>query len=103
MPGLQFRLGKIDETKNYLLKKIDHNYLMKEKYKKTCKYLNYVEHLLILASTNTSCVLISSFTSLVCVSVGITSSAVETKIYTLTEGIKKYRLFIKEKRRSTIK
>ena len=50
MPGLQFRLGKIDETKNYLLKKIEHNYLMKEKYKKTCKYLNYVEHLLILAS-----------------------------------------------------
>ena len=103
MPGLQFRLGKIDETKNYLLKKLDHNYLMKEKYKKTCKYLNYVEHLLILASTNTSCVLISSFTSLVCVSVGITSSAVGTKICTLTEGIKKYRLFIKEKRKITIK
>ena len=29
---------------------------MSEKYEKTCKYLNYVEHLLILALTITSCV-----------------------------------------------
>ena len=38
---------------------------MSEKYKNTCKYLNYVEHLLILASTVTSCVSISVFASLV--------------------------------------
>ena len=38
---------------------------MSEKYQKTCKYLNYVEQLLILASTITGCVLISVFTSLV--------------------------------------
>ena len=30
-----------------------HNNLMSEKYKKTCKYLSYVEHLLILDSTVT--------------------------------------------------
>ena len=38
---------------------------MSEKYKNTCQYLNYVEHLLILASTVTSCVSISVFASLV--------------------------------------
>ena len=45
---------------------------MTEKYKKTL-YLNYVEHLLILASTITSCVSGSAFTSFVCVSVGVIS------------------------------
>ena len=44
---LEFRLRKIDETRNYLLDEIKHNDLMTEKYKKTCKYLKYVEHLLI--------------------------------------------------------
>ena len=38
---------------------------MSEKYENTCQYLNYVEHLLILASTVTSCVSISVFASLV--------------------------------------
>ena len=39
--------------------------MISEKYKTTCKYLNYVKHLLILASTVTSCVSISVFASLV--------------------------------------
>ena len=47
--SLEFRLRKTDETRNYLLDEIKHNDLMIEKYKKTCKYLNYFEHLLILA------------------------------------------------------
>ena len=51
--SLDFRLRKIDETRNNLLDEIKHNDLISEKYKKTCKYLNYVEHLLILASTIT--------------------------------------------------
>ena len=55
--SLEFRLRKIDETRNYLLEEIKHNDLMSEKYKKTCKYSNYVEHLLILASIITSCVI----------------------------------------------
>ena len=54
--SLEFRLRKIGETRNYLLDKIKHNDLMSEKYKKTCKYVNYVGHFLILASTVTSCV-----------------------------------------------
>ena len=67
--SLEFRLGKIHETRNYLLDQIKYNDLMNEKYKKTYKYLNYVEHLLILASKITGCVSISAFASLVCVPV----------------------------------
>ena len=36
--SLESILRKFDETKNYLI-----NGLMSEKYKKACKYLNYVE------------------------------------------------------------
>ena len=62
MSSLQFRLKKIDETRNYLLEEIKHNDLTRrEKCKKTCKYLSYLEHLFILASTVTSCVSISAF------------------------------------------
>ena len=73
--SIEFRF-KNDETRNYLLDQIKHNDLMSEKYKKTCQYLNYVENWLILASTVTGWVSISPFASLVCVPVGITSSAV---------------------------
>ena len=38
---------------------------MNKKYKRTCKYFNYVEHLLILASTVTGCVSFSALASLV--------------------------------------
>ena len=65
--NLEFRLRKIDETRNYVLAEIKHNGLMSEKYKNTCKYLNYVEHLLILVSTGSGCASISAFASLVCV------------------------------------
>ena len=88
--SLEFRWKKVDETRNYLLDEIKHNDLMSQKYKKTCNYLNYVEHLLILASTTTGCVSISAFASLGCVPVGITSSAVGIKICAITAGIKKY-------------
>ena len=79
MSSLEFKLKKIDETRNYLLEEIKHNDVISEKYKNTCKYLNYIKHLLILVSTATGCVSISPFASLVCVPVGITSSAVELK------------------------
>ena len=48
---------------------------MSEKHKKTCKYLNYAKHLLILASIITGYILISSIASLDCIPVGIASSA----------------------------
>ena len=55
MSSLEFRLKKIDEARNYLIEEIKHNDLLNEKYRKTCKYLNYVEHLLILVSAITGC------------------------------------------------
>ena len=44
--SVKLKLRKMDETRNNLLDEIKHNDLMSEKYKKTCKYLNYVEHIL---------------------------------------------------------
>ena len=72
---------------------------MREKCKKTSKHLNYVEHWLILVSAITSCVAISTFASLVCVLVGIVSSAVGTKICAMTTAIKKYKSVIKKKKK----
>ena len=62
--------------------------LMSEKHKKACKYSNYVEHLLILASTLTGYVSVSAFTSLVDISVGITSFLVGLKTCETTAEIK---------------
>ena len=70
---------------------------MSEKYKKACKYLNCVGHLLILVST-VILVSISAFASLVYVLVGITSSAVGIKICAITAGIKTYMSVIKKKK-----
>ena len=47
MSSLEFRLNKIDGTRNHFIEEIKHNDLTSEKYKELCKYLNYVEHLLI--------------------------------------------------------
>ena len=63
-----------------------------------CRNLNYVEHLLILASTVTGCVSISAFASLVGILVGIVSFAVGMTISTITAGIKKYKSIINKKR-----
>ena len=63
--SLEFRFRKIDETRKYILDEMKHNDLMSEKYEKTCKYLNFVGHLLILASAITGCISMSEFSSLV--------------------------------------
>ena len=68
-------------------------------YKKTCRYLNYIEHLLILGSTITGSVPISVFASLVCVSVGNMSSAVVLKICAITAGTRKYKSIINKKKK----
>ena len=44
MSNIELRFQKINESRNYLLEEIKHNDLMSEKYKKTCKHLNYVDH-----------------------------------------------------------
>ena len=64
---------------------------MNEKYKKTWKNLNHVEHLLILISTVTGCVSISAFASLVFVPVCIINAAVGIQICGITAGIKMYK------------
>ena len=99
MSGLKFRLRKVDVMRNCLLEEIKHNNLMSEKNKKTFRCLNYVRNLLILVSTVTGCVSISVITSLVCVPVGIKSSAVGIKICAITARIKKYKSIIKKKKK----
>ena len=71
--------------------------LISEKYKKTCNYLKYIENLLFKILTGPGCV---SFASLVCVPVGITSSAVGLNICAITAGIKKYNSIIKKKKKN---
>ena len=62
---------------------------MSEKHKKVCKALNYFEHFPIFVFAVSGCVSISAFASLVRVPVGITSSAVQLKIYVIIARIKK--------------
>ena len=77
MSSLVFTLKKTQiKQEIYILDEIRHNDLMSEKYCKTCKYLNYVEHMLILVPAVTVWASISVFASLVCIFVGIASSAV---------------------------
>ena len=55
--------------------------------------------MIILSSTVAGCVLIYAFASLVCLPVGITGSTVGINICGKTAGIKKYKLFIKKKKK----
>ena len=73
---------------------------MSEKYKNTCKYVIYVEDLLISVSTVTGCVLISRFLSSVCVPVGITRSSVGINISATTAGIKTFKSIINNKKKN---
>ena len=84
----EFILKNIDETRNYLIEEINLNRLMSKKQKKVCTTLNYIEQFLIVGSTITGCILISIFDSLVGILIGITSSAIELKIFTITAAIK---------------
>ena len=59
--------------------------------------------MLILASIITGCISISAFASLVCIPVGITSSAVGIKIFTITAEIKKYKSILKKKKKKHYK
>ena len=62
---------------------------MTRKHKKVDMVLNYIEHLLISVSTIPGCDSISDFASLVSVPLGVTTSAVGSKICVLAGGIKK--------------
>ena len=53
---LEFRLKKIDETRDNFLEEINHNELTSENLKRSRRNLNYIEHFFILASTFTGCI-----------------------------------------------
>ena len=61
---------------------------MSKKHKKVCTTLNYIEGFLILASIITECILISVFASVVGIPIGITSSAIRLKFYTMMQQLK---------------
>ena len=92
----ELRLKNIEETRNYSIKETDQNELVNKKYRKVCATLNYIEHFLILAPVVTGCVSISTFASLVGISLGVTSSVIGLKICAITAGIKKYKSIFKK-------
>ena len=49
----EFKWKNIDEARSYFVEEIKQNDLMSKKHKKVCATLNYIEHLLILASVIT--------------------------------------------------
>ena len=57
--------------------KLKQNELLSKNHKKVCTILNYIELLLILASTITGCILISAFASLLGIPIEITKSAID--------------------------
>ena len=61
----EFRLKNIDELRNYLIKEISQNQILKEKYGELYRVLKYIEHLLISTSTVSECMSISAFAFLV--------------------------------------
>ena len=60
---------------------------MSKTHKKFRITLNYIEHILILASAMTGCISISAFVSLIGIPIGITSSAIGFKMCAITEGM----------------
>ena len=61
--------------------------LMSSKHKKIYTTLNYIEHVFILASTITECILISAWASLLGILIGITSAAIGLQIWTIAARI----------------
>ena len=57
--------------------KLKQNELLSKNHKKVCTILNYIELLLILASTITGCISISAFASLLGIPIEITKSAID--------------------------
>ena len=74
---------------------------MSKTQKKLCSTVNYIEHSPILASKIiTGCISISVFASLIGISIGIMSAAIELKICAIPAGIKKYKSIIIKKKKS---
>ena len=63
--------------------------------------LSYIEHFLGLVSVVTGCISISTFASLLGISIKITSSGIRLNILAITGRIKKIKSIIKKKRSMT--
>ena len=72
---------------------------MSKKYKTFSTILNNIEHFLISVSTVTGCISVSAFASLLCIPIGIMSSAIGLKIFEITARIKRYNSIIKKKKK----
>ena len=72
---------------------------MSKKHKKSCRVLNYIDHLLIVTSTITWCVSVSAFAFLVGITIRITRSGIGLKICAIIAGIRKYKSIIKKKKK----
>ena len=93
----EFRLENIEETINYFIKELYQSEFISNNHKNVSDTLHYMEHILILVFAVTGCISISALASLVNISMGITSSAIELKICAITVGIKEYKSIIKKK------
>ena len=68
-----------------------------------CATINYVEHFHILAPKIIVSILISAFSPLIGIHIGIMNSVIGLKICATAAGIKKYKSIIKRKKKSMIK
>ena len=87
------------KQKKYLVEEVKPNKLISKQYKKVCKTLNYIKHLLILPSMVSGCISISAFAFLVIIPVGIVCSAVRTNICAATAIIQKFKSIVKKKKK----
>ena len=62
--------------------------MMIKKHKKICVTLNYIEYFLTLASGVPCCISVSTFASLLIISIGNTTSDIRLKIGSVSAGIK---------------
>ena len=93
-----FRLRKIDETRNYFLEEIKNNFMVSQKLKKVWKFEKN-DTLLVLVSAFTGCISISAFDLFLSAPRGISNSAIGFKNRTITVGIKKCKLKIKKRKK----
>ena len=77
--NIEFKFKNIDKTRNYCLKEIEQNKLIRKRHKKVYTTLHFIEFFLILASTITGCISIPAFAFLLGIPIGIKSSAIGLK------------------------
>ena len=92
-------MENINETRNYFLEDKAENELTSRKHRKIRAIPNYIECILILASTVNGSILISAFASMFGIPIGITSSVTGLKICAMAAGIEKYKSIIKKKKK----